>query len=191
MERLPDVIQTENGTLEINMAKYIVKDLLSAIRYLPWGILVGIVLVIILRTMNAGRIAKHKKPYSVWTLTAFIVYVVIMLIITFWSREEGVSKGIDLRLFSTWGINNRNNAFVIENILLFIPYGFLCPWVLSVARRFWGCTLVGFTTSCIIEYLQLVTGRGMCQIDDVLTNTIGAALGFLLFALIPRKFKRK
>ena len=32
---------------------------------------------------------------------------------------------MDLELFSTWGINDRNNAFVVENVLLFIPYGFV------------------------------------------------------------------
>lgn len=173
------------------MAKYIVRDLLSMLRYLPWGIIVGIILVMILRAINDRRKRKSKKAYPVWTITCFFVYVVIMLFITFWSREEGLSKGVDLRVWSTWGINARNNAYVIENILLFIPYGFLCPWVLSFTRRFVSCTLVGFVTSCLIEYMQLITGRGMCQIDDVLTNTIGAAIGFVLYALIPRRFKTK
>jgi glycopeptide antibiotics resistance protein len=177
--------------MEKNMAKYIVRDLFSMLRYLPWGIIVGIVLVMILKAINDGRKRKNKRPYPVWTNTCFIVYVVIMLFITFWSREEGLSKGVDLRVMSTWGINARNNAYVIENILLFIPYGFLCPWVLPFARRFISCTLVGFVTSCLIEYMQLFTGRGIWQIDDVLTNTIGASIGFLLYAFIPRRFKRK
>ena len=34
-----------------------------------------------------------------------------------------------------------------------------------------------------IEYTQLVTGRGYCQIDDVVTNTVGAAIGFFVFLI--------
>ena len=69
--------------------------------------------------------------------------VAILLVITYFSRESGSRTGMmDLELFSTWGINDRNNAFVVENVLLFIPYGFVLPWADVRQRHF----LINFLT---------------------------------------------
>ena len=146
---------------------YVYKDLKGAMLYLPWGILVGgsiaLMLMVIFNIINK----RQGKPKPNWLpLSLFCIYVCIIMAITFLSRENGSREGvIDLELFSTWGINNRNNAFVVENVLLFIPYGFLTGW-------------------SFIEYMQLVTGRGYFQIDDILTNTLGMFIGSLLCTTI-------
>lgn len=163
------------------MVKYIVRDMASVFRFLPYGLLVGIIAAVILSAINDRRVRKNKSPFSVAAITCFFMYVVIMLFITFLSRESGSRSGIDLELLSTWGINKRNNAFVIENVLLFIPYGFLCAWMFTAARKFFSCTLICMLTSLGIECMQLMTGRGFFQIDDVLTNTMGGVIGYILF----------
>lgn len=105
----------------------------------------------------------------------------------FFSRESGSRhKGLDLEFLSTWGINDRNNAFVIENILLFIPFGVLCPMTFRGLRKFWRCLLVGMLTSLFVESLQLLTGRGYFQIDDILTNVLGAVAGYLLYFAVAQ-----
>lgn len=172
------------------MAEYIVKDITSVLRYLPYGLVAGMVVAIILSAINDRRVRKNKTPFSVIAITGFIMYIVVLLFITFLSREDGSSKGIDLELFATWGINTRNNAYVIENILLFIPFGFFCAWVFPVAGRLLSCTLWGAALSLGIECLQLITERGYFQIDDVLTNTIGAFIGYLVYWLF-RKINRR
>ena len=61
---------------------------------------------------------------SLPAVSCLVMYVAVLLAITYFSRESGSRSGMmDLELFSTWGINNRNNAYVVENVLLFIPYG--------------------------------------------------------------------
>uniref|UniRef100_UPI0040579166 VanZ family protein n=1 Tax=Acetatifactor sp. TaxID=1872090 RepID=UPI0040579166 len=171
------------------MAKYIIKDLLAVCRYLPYGLITGIIVAIILSAINDRRIKKGKHPFSVVAITGFFMYIVVMLFITFWSREDGSIVGYDLELFSTWGINTRNNAYVIENILLFIPFGFLCAWVIPAARKLWSSTVIGFAVTLLIEYMQLFTGRGFFQIDDVLTNTLGAVIGYLIYCCTMKKNK--
>lgn len=168
------------------MAKYIIRDITSVLCYLPYGLVVGMIVAIILSAINDRRVRKEKAPFSVLAITGLIMYIVVLLFITFWSREDGSSKGIDLELLSTWGINMRNNAYVIENILLFIPYGFFCAWVFKAARKVFSCTVIGVVTSLGIEWLQLITGRGFFQIDDVVTNTIGALLGCLLLRILMK-----
>lgn len=172
------------------MAKYIIKDITAVLRFLPYGLVAGILVTIILSIINDRRVKKNKKPLQVVAITGFLMYVVVLMFITFWSRQDGSSEGVNLELFSTWGINLRNNAYVIENILLFIPYGFLVAWVFTPVRNVVLCTVIGAVTSLGIEWLQLITGRGFFQTDDMVTNTIGAFLGCLMFRillLLPRR----
>ena len=105
--------------------KYIIRDLNGAIQYLPYGVMAGAVMGLILNAMNARRERKGKEAFPMAGLMVFSLYLMIILVITFFSREDGSrNRAMDLELFSTWGINTRNNAFVVENVLLFIPYGF-------------------------------------------------------------------
>ncbi len=176
--------KTHALTEKIAMIEYIIRDMVSVFRYLPYGLVVGILVAIILAAVNDRRVRRLKKPIPVAAVTSFFMYTAIILFITFLSRENGSRSGIDLQLFSTWGINARNNAYVVENVLLFIPYGFVCAWAIKEARKFSRCVLLGFFTSIAIECLQLVTGRGYFQIDDILTNGLGAILGYILFRCV-------
>lgn len=165
--------------------KYIIKDLGEAMQYLPYGIMAGAVMGLILNGMNARRERKGKETFPMAGLMAFSLYLMIILVITFFSREDGSRiRGMDLELFSTWGINTRNNAFVVENVLLFIPYGFVCPWAFPRLRGFFRNTFAAFVTSLGVETFQLITGRGYFQIDDILTNVLGAMIGYVIFWML-------
>lgn len=163
------------------MVEYIIKDLSAVLRYLPYGLIVGVLMAVVLSMVNDRRVRKGRAPFSVIAFTFFFIYMSIMLCITFLSRESGSRKGIDLELFSTWGINERNNAYVIENVLLFIPFGFVCAWAFRSARRLPASTALGLLTSLGIECMQLITQRGFFQIDDIITNTLGMTIGCFLF----------
>lgn len=167
------------------MLKYIYWDLISVMRYLPCGLAIGAFLAAAWLTA-AKVISAHRGMPSVKPVPGilFSIYLSVMLVITFLSRESGSGNGIDLKLFSTWGINARNNAFVVENVLLFIPYGVLGAWNFRWMNRFWSCLLAGILTSLCIEFLQFVTERGFFQIDDILTNTLGTVIGFILLRLL-------
>lgn len=166
------------------MIEYIYKDMMAVAHYLPLGLIVGIPLGMFLSGFLAGRRQKKGVKTSSAALAVFCAYWAIMLMITFLSRESGSRIGVDLELFSTWGINTRNNAYVVENVLLFIPYGFVCCWAFPGLRKFLRCTGIGAVTSLGIESLQLATGRGYFQIDDILTNTLGAMLGYICFRML-------
>ncbi len=166
------------------MLKYLIKDVMSMLRFLPYGIAAGLIVAVILSVVNKRRSQSGKKPMPALGAVCFYMYVAVLLIITFFSREIGSGTGMDLDLFSTWGINDRNNAYVIENILLFIPYGIVFPWYLKRARSFAVCTALGLLGSFGIEFLQFVTRRGFFQIDDILTNALGSIIGYLLFCVV-------
>lgn len=162
----------------------------SAVGYLPYGLALGLPIAVILLCLMR---AEGKKPRQGGLPAAvFVLYLAILLVITFLSRESGSGAGVaDLELFSTWGINDRNNAYVVENVLLFVPYGFVCSWAFDWARNFFSCALFGAATSVGVECLQLVTGRGFFQVDDILTNILGMIIGFFLFWLFVGRRRRK
>jgi glycopeptide antibiotics resistance protein len=69
------------------------------------------------------------------------------------------------------------------NMVLFIPMGYLLPYVFRwfrarVNTRPWlFCLLV----SLLAENLQLITRRGMYDLDDIISNTLGGFIGQLLY----------
>jgi glycopeptide antibiotics resistance protein len=62
------------------------------------------------------------------------------------------------------------------NIVLFIPMGFLLK-ALNNTRSTRYVVLLGALTSISIELLQLICKIGVCDIDDVLLNTLGTLCG--------------
>lgn len=168
------------------MFHYICRDLTNALKYLPFGIGAGVLCFFVLTIWNRGRKKRQKESITVVPGTLFFTYLAVVMAITFFSRESGSRQGLDLELFSTWGINQRNNAFVVENVLLFVPYGILCPMAFRHMRKFWSCLLAGAFTSLFVELLQLFTSRGYFQIDDILTNILGTVTGYLLYAVVVR-----
>ena len=47
--------------------------------------------------------------------------------------------------------------------------------------------LAGLSLSLFIEFVQFFLGR-QCEIDDLICNTIGAVLGYVLYLLIKKVF---
>ena len=76
------------------------------------------------------------------------------------------------------------------NILMFIPIGFLSGAVIN-ERRIKKVLLFGFSLSVTIEILQLLFRRGICEIDDIMHNTIGCLLGLLMSLFIIAFLKPK
>ena len=73
----------------------------------------------------------------------------------------------------------------IENILLFIPLGFLLPCIWKKYDVLWKTALSGMTFSLIIELSQLFNSR-VTDIDDLLMNTLGALIGWVIFRLLKK-----
>ena len=112
----------------------------------------------------------------------FVIYLWMLVMIVFFCREPGSRMGTDFRFMGTWGTTMQDHAWVIENIFLFLPFGFLFPVWLPKKKTAWTIP-VGFLCSVAIEYCQLRTGRGFCQLDDVIMNTLGAVIGFLCWKI--------
>lgn len=69
-----------------------------------------------------------------------------------------------------------------ENVLLFIPFGFLLPLIWTNMNKMKYVLLSGASFSLLIEVSQLFNNR-QTDVDDLLMNTLGTLAGFLLFKL--------
>lgn len=77
------------------------------------------------------------------------------------------------------------------NILCFMPYGFLLKAATGNRIPFWLCVLTAAGTSAVFEFLQYYFAVGVGDIDDVILNTVGAALGYLVYYLFLTRIRRK
>lgn len=81
---------------------------------------------------------------------------------------------------------------VVGNILCFLPFGFFFSSVMKfpVEHAAWKVTLVSTFLSAFMEAIQFLTRTGCCDIDDVILNTFGGYLGYVVFsALFLRKIE--
>ncbi len=98
----------------------------------------------------------------------------------FWSYRKWFAGDVDL------------GQEIIANVVMFVPFGFLMSALLPTTPSFKGGkkTAVVISTaiifSLLIETLQLILMRGLFEWDDVFSNTLGAALGLLLYNLLSR-----
>lgn len=114
-----------------------------------------------------------------WVL--FGGYCIFIIYYTILSRNPGTPKA-DLRLMWAYqemltGHPNwkKDVAQNINNILFFIPFGILLP-----ARKLWAVLVSAFCLSVVVETIQYLGGYGLAEMDDVICNTLGAVVGYLI-----------
>lgn len=71
----------------------------------------------------------------------------------------------------------------VLNIILFLPFGFFLPLLYRKYNRAIQVVFAGFLLSLSIEVLQMF-GMGTTDINDLITNTIGAFLGYGIYTVL-------
>lgn len=70
------------------------------------------------------------------------------------------------------------------NVLAFVPFGMLLPLLVKWARPFGKTLVLGFEFSLLVEILQLFSKVGSFDVDDIILNTLGVMIGYVLFWLM-------
>lgn len=76
----------------------------------------------------------------------------------------------------------------ILNVLMFMPFGFMLPFLWKRAKLI-GVVLIGFLITFFIEFVQGFMYRSS-TIDDIFCNTLGALLGYILYLIIKKLFPK-
>lgn len=152
---------------------------------LLWGVLlVGAwtVLAILIKP-------KHPK---LWRNLNRIVLVAVVFFILYWTlgkrnpSENGASL-IPFYSFIAARSSSERYRSVIANILLFIPIGLTLPFLFRLRRPILTTILFSLVLSTSIELIQFLFGLGLCEVDDVIFNTLGAAFGTVSYILTHYK----
>ena len=71
------------------------------------------------------------------------------------------------------------------NAAMFIPFGFLLPLLFPDRRKWTTVIAAGFWFSLLIELSQLISFRAT-DVDDLIMNTLGAAIGYIFYRIIAK-----
>ncbi len=90
-------------------------------------------------------------------------------------------KTIRMYIDYAYKLNSFEN--LVGNIVVFIPFGFLLPYVIDKGRNFFVMLLNVFIFSVGIEVFQLFSAFGAFDVDDILLNCAGAVIGYGAFRI--------
>lgn len=169
-------------------------------------LIAGIILAILLLTLFLiGYFIVYKKilegtkklnvsKLSLWAV--FLIYIIVVLGATLGIRSTGFESSTNLQLFSSYkeawnGFSKVEWRNIILNILMFVPLGVLLPLMFNKCRTFWVTYVIGFLGTVFLEVIQLITKRGIFEIDDIFNNTLGCIIGFGIIMILISYFINK
>lgn len=149
-------------------------------------------------------LSKVYDKRKILLCITFFIYLIGVFSLTFIVRETMVlrtpeNRGViltPLREFNAM-LHQPNHVFWLKqiflNILLFVPFGCLLPLVSKLFRNPLFTVFLGFLFSGLIEMMQYITGRGLTEVDDIITNTLGTAVGvalYFIFRVLINQFSK-
>ncbi|MFE4142785.1 VanZ family protein [Peribacillus sp. YIM B13472] len=79
----------------------------------------------------------------------------------------------------------------LGNLVLFVPYGICISFKCKKQYRIFKVIITGFLFSLTIEVFQLFLSKRWTDVDDIILNTLGSFLGYLIFLIIDTRVNHK
>lgn len=140
---------------------------------------VGVIVLLAVNRKKAGRSIA---------LLLFFKYVFLVRGMTVIFRHTGTKAMVYPPFWSYTSVCRDGDMTVLHeiilNVLLFVPIGFL--WGLQSSKRpkkwqWLSAIILGVSLSVVIELLQYCFKKGCVEVDDVIHNTLGCLIGFVLW----------
>lgn len=161
------------------------------------GILAAAVIAISYFIFKKKHKGEKKFPWGKIILSLILVgYLFIVISATILRKASIYRREYNFHLFRAWieAWNNfsvKNWGNVLLNVAMFAPLGALLPLLCKKCRKWYVTIPVGFGASLAIELVQLAISRGICDVDDLFANTLGAVIGFFCIMAILSLFNEK
>lgn len=167
--------------------------------------------------MESSKPSKESMPHKKrWIQVLFILYLLVLIkliifkypmeqlkaIASTW-RKDVILEGLDtanfiplktIRMYIVYAYKLNSFENLVGNVLAFVPFGFLLPYVHRYGKRFFVMLLNAFVFVLGIEVFQLFSAFGAFDVDDIILNCLGAVWGYLFYIIyesIKRKYVRK
>jgi len=135
-----------------------------------------------------------KKLYKI----VIVPYILVLLYLMFLGMGRFQYEDNQIRIepvFSTlWFIQDNISwtntvMIVLGNVIMFIPFGFL-GWIFPKLMKLKPLLYTFISSIVIVEAMQYFTRMGIFEVDDIILNTFGVFLGWLLRRFLEQKFSR-
>lgn len=148
----------ENGERQFNLKKLLYNRSYSVILLAGTVIFLSIVL------------GKRMNILFLFAYVGCIVYVTLLF------REDGTNR---LNLQLLWSYrqvfkDDKVLADILRNIWMFIPLGTILHMIYPRKT----VLFIPVILSILIETIQFITGTGLCELDDVISNSTGSMIGY-------------
>lgn len=158
--------------------------MMRIISILPEAAAAAVFLLPLLLLLN--RYLFHSTKRTV-VYTLFALYLAVLWSLVGLPNVAYIRFDLHINLIPFAGMLTDFSTYL--NVLLFIPLGCFLPVLWPRFRNGKQAVLLGFCTSAGIELLQILTLRAT-DINDLITNTLGTAIGWglgrLLLKILPK-----
>ena len=126
-------------------------------------------------------------------IVLFVAYCLFIVWYTLFTRTGKLIRSADLRFMwayremLTGDVNWKQDVLQnLSNIAFFVPFGVLFP-----VKKWYVVLVSSLVFSVLIETAQYVYRLGLCELDDVICNTLGAMIGFWIVFGFLKVIKRQ
>lgn len=198
------------------MISSIIPNIVLNVKVTTGGFVIPIFIIIITMIVEIKKSKDTQEKSEIrnfWLKALFIIYCLLLITILFLNNEYRMGGFQNINTFSKEhfetsnlipfatiieyiiGVisNDINTSIVIinfaTNLLLFAPMGFFIPVLFqNRIKNIKQFVIMIIILTLIVEMLQFITYRGSTDIDDIILNTIGAVI---MYMIMRTKFAKK
>lgn len=161
------------------------KYIIRLFQYVPTDVYEGLLSLFCLGTLFFIAIWGWEQGWRKALQLLLLEYIFLIYCSTVFFRKvtEGVEEYNFNPFWSYEAIQNGRQDLIAENVMnviVFIPIGMVLGSLLRGKGSWMIMLVVGLCISCSIEMLQYFLKRGFAEVDDVIHNTIGCIIGYIL-----------
>lgn len=166
----------------------LVSKLIIGMTYLSKSCLFGFLITAVLFVLDFRNRKVRRKKQDYLLLYIVVVYVLTLLMITGVIAPWSIHNAHNHQLIP---FQNFNITYFFLNIIVFVPMGILIPAVFQRDGKFhMKFIVIGLVISICIEFVQYAfTGR-LADSDDVIANTIGCILGYMIILFVKAGYQK-
>jgi glycopeptide antibiotics resistance protein len=142
-------------------------------------------------------VRKQRSFLDIAVQSSFFVYLFMVLTLTgyfilfrevayedWWQKmlvRIDRKDHVNMKLFQIFKIYKNTHTQILGNLVLLFPLAIYIPLMYKKLSNVFVVVLICFLVSLMIEVIQLATKFRSADVDDVLLNTAGAAVGAFIF----------